>query len=216
MQRYVVVCFSHVSVCFGQRLFASLPVSNDQHRLVQVRLDVAELVDHNDDRTKEQQEEYRIMATYVSSMCFSGGGERCLTWPSANGRGFGGLVETAYRLIGQLACNVSGPMESLCMENLIRMVSTLPRPWYETAICCSKTHVVFGTHEQYVSCFCQSTFTPSGVFRRDILVHEARSHRGQIPKAVTSNVFVIVMSVSSIRSVGDKAGTSRRASLAGA
>lgn len=72
-----------------------------------LREDVAELIDHNDRRRPEQKEQYELMAAFVARMCVAGSGKRTLSWPSVRDRGYPGLVEAAYAVIGKISCNVS-------------------------------------------------------------------------------------------------------------
>lgn len=81
--------------------------SDTDGKSTRTREAVAELVDHNDDRTPEQREEYKLMATFVAGMCVTGCGKGALSWPSADGRGFPGLVDAAFAIIGKISCNVS-------------------------------------------------------------------------------------------------------------
>ena len=90
----------------GRILHAMSRLDND-HSSSQVREAVDELVHHNDERTPEQRDEYRLMATFVARMCVTGSGKKALSWPSACDRGFLGLVEAAYGVLGKASCNVS-------------------------------------------------------------------------------------------------------------
>ena len=81
--------------------------ATDGEESFRVKEAVAELVHHNAERTSEQKEEFKLMAAFVAQMCVAGCGERALTWPSAHGRGFPGLMEAAYAVIGKISCNVS-------------------------------------------------------------------------------------------------------------
>lgn len=79
-----------------------------------LRAAVGELVHHNEERPPEQKEQYMLMAAFVARLCVAGGGrgnrkgdEAALSWPSAHGRGFPGLVDAAYEILGKMSCNVS-------------------------------------------------------------------------------------------------------------
>ncbi|CAN0100702.1 unnamed protein product [Scytosiphon promiscuus] len=72
-----------------------------------IREAVDELVHHNDKRSPEQMEQFRVMAAFVAGLCVVGGGEKkALRWASAQGRGFPGLVDAVYALLGKASCNV--------------------------------------------------------------------------------------------------------------
>lgn len=75
---------------------------------------IGELVHHNEERPPEQKEQYMLMAAFVARLCVVGSGrgkskgnEAALSWPSAQGRGFPGLVDAAYAILGKMSCNVS-------------------------------------------------------------------------------------------------------------
>eukprot|EP00904_Undaria_pinnatifida_P014211 jgi/Undpi1/9920/HiC_scaffold_28.g12374.m1 len=72
----------------------------------EVRAAVGELVDHNDKRTPEKKQEFMEMSMFIARMCVAGSGKKALSWPSADGRGFLGLVDAAYGVLGKLSCNV--------------------------------------------------------------------------------------------------------------
>lgn len=84
-------------------------------RASELREAVEELVHHNDERPPAQKEQYMLMAGFVARLCVAGGGaggkgtgnEAALSWPSARGRGFPGLVDATYAVLGKLSCNVS-------------------------------------------------------------------------------------------------------------
>ncbi|CAM9928054.1 unnamed protein product [Laminaria digitata] len=88
------------------RILHAMNRSENDHSASQVREAVGELVHHNDERTPEQQEEYRLMAAFVARMCVAGSRKQALSWPSACDRGFPGLVDAAYSVLGKVSCNV--------------------------------------------------------------------------------------------------------------
>lgn len=85
------------------------------HGASKVREAVEELVHHNDERSPEQKEQFRLMAAFVARLCVGGGGgggkskakSSALSWPSANGRCFPGLVDAVFDVLGKVSCNVS-------------------------------------------------------------------------------------------------------------
>eukprot|EP00752_Nemacystus_decipiens_P004295 g3924.t1 len=85
---------------------------NTSNSASKVREAVEELVHHNDERSPEQKEQFRLMAAFVARLCVAGGGGKnkaeisALLWPSADGRGFPGLVETLVGVLGKVSCNV--------------------------------------------------------------------------------------------------------------
>lgn len=86
---------------------------------------IDELVDHNDERSPEQKQQYMLMAAFVARLCVAGSGSgsggdggrggkkskgksgSALSWPSAGGRGFPGLVDAVFAVLGKVSCNVS-------------------------------------------------------------------------------------------------------------
>eukprot|EP00903_Cladosiphon_okamuranus_P018822 g17313.t1 len=78
------------------------------HSASKAREAVEELVHHNDERPPEQKEQFRLMAAFVARLCVAGSGEKkkALTWPSADGRGFPGLVDAVFAILGKVSCNV--------------------------------------------------------------------------------------------------------------
>lgn len=78
---------------------------------------IDELVDHNDERSPEQKQQYMLMAAFVARLCVAGSGGgggkgkdkkgSALSWPSAGGRGFPGLVDAVFAVLGKVSCNVS-------------------------------------------------------------------------------------------------------------
>ena len=90
------------------------------HSASKVREAVEELVHHNDERSAEQEEQFRLMAGFVARLCVVGSGGKkneakssALSWASASGRGFPGLVDAVFGVLGKVSCNVS-PV-TLCM-----------------------------------------------------------------------------------------------------
>ncbi|CAM9403157.1 unnamed protein product [Discosporangium mesarthrocarpum] len=73
----------------------------------EARREVDAMVDHNDKRTPAHADEFKAMASFVARICLAGSGKQgsALSWPSTKGRGFPGLVEAAYSLLGKISCN---------------------------------------------------------------------------------------------------------------
>lgn len=97
------------------RILHAMNRSDNDHSYSQVREAVGELVHHNDERTPEQKEEYRLMAAFIARMCVAGSGKKALSWPSACNRGFLGLVDAAYSVLGKVSCNVSHHACGCCL-----------------------------------------------------------------------------------------------------
>lgn len=89
------------------RVLQAMNRSASHDTSAEVRAAVGELVDHNDKRTPEKKQEFMEMSMFIARMCVAGSGKKALSWPSADGRGFLGLVDAAYGVLGKLSCNVS-------------------------------------------------------------------------------------------------------------
>ncbi|CAM9485168.1 unnamed protein product [Pylaiella littoralis] len=107
----------------GASAGAGSAVHDDGNSASKTREAVDELVDHNDERSPEQKQQYMLMATFVARLCVAGsgggggggggGGKKgkgkrgsALSWPSAGGRGIPGLVDAVFAVLGKLSCNV--------------------------------------------------------------------------------------------------------------
>lgn len=94
--------------------------NNNPRSASRAREAVEELVHHNDERSPEQREQFRLMAAFVARLCVAGGGGKnktkgsasALSWPSARGRGFPGLVDAVFGVLGKVSCNVSPALHS--------------------------------------------------------------------------------------------------------
>lgn len=98
---------------------------------------IDELIDHNDERSPEQKQQYMLMAAFVARLCVAGsggggggdsGGKKskgksgsALSWPSAGGRGFPGLVDAVFAVLGKVSCNVS-PVKNVLRHSLPQFV----------------------------------------------------------------------------------------------
>lgn len=113
---------------------------NGTNSASKLREAVEELVHHNVERSPEQQEQFRLMAAFVARLCVAGSGGNgkakgsALSWPSAQGRGFPGLIDTVFGVLGKMSCNVSPAFYlDKCRHRLSFYKEKLPRGRYLNA-----------------------------------------------------------------------------------